>query len=260
MTKPVSALYRAKHPDLVNRITTSIERGVHLSPTRPQIFFRADDVGIPSKTFCELISCFQKHGLPLCLASVPSWTTRNRQQELYRLTGAQSGQWSWHQHGHTHRNFESTGKKQEFGPSRNNLQIENSIKSGRNRLEIILETDFFPVFTPPWNRCSAETLNVLDKLDFHGVSRSKGAQPKPSSGLPDFRVNVDLHTRKEKIPAIALEKLLEELTTGIASGLCGVMIHHQRMNKLAVEFLDIFLQHVCATKTLSPVRFNDLIT
>lgn len=261
MTKAASSLYSVDHfrrCNIGDKIDSHIDRGCQLSTTRPLVFFRADDIGIPSPRFQQLIECFQKHKVPLCLATVPSWLTEKRQKDLRKITGKNSSQWCWHQHGRVHRNFERSGKKQEFGPTRSQNDIHTSLSKGRERLEQLLEKDFHPVFTPPWNRCSSDTLQALADLDFKAVSRSKGARPETVHSLPDYQVNVDLHTRKEVAPHAALENLLLELELGIGSGLCGIMIHHQRMNRPALELLDILLDLIKRNRQIMEVTFNDL--
>lgn len=259
MKYSVSALYTSPHFDLVKTIACHLDRGSQLSANHPQVFFRADDIGVPSQRFQQLIECFQKHRLPLCLATVPAWLTASRLRELRRLTGSNSTQWCWHQHGRLHRNFESTGKKQEFGPARSKNDIDISLSKGRKRLAQLLDVDFQPIFTPPWNRCSMDTLKALGDLGFKAVSRSRGARPETPPCLPDFQVNVDLHTRKEAEPLVALTNLARELEQGLASGLCGIMIHHQRMNGTALELLDILLGLIKRNRSLHPVHFGDLI-
>jgi hypothetical protein len=262
MTKPASSLYTTNytinHADVGEKIGRRLARGCQLSTKRPLVFFRADDIGIPSRGFQQLIECFQKHRLPLCLATVPAWLTETRWRELCRVTGTKTAQWCWHQHGRVHRNFEQTGKKQEFGPARTRSEIVAGLILGRARLERLLGSDFHPVFTPPWNRCTGDTLQALVDLDYKAVSRNKGARPAPPAILPDYQVNVDLHTRKEIAPHRALENLLTELEQGIGSGLCGIMIHHQRMNGPALLLLDILLDRIRRCVNLTPVHFGDL--
>ncbi len=260
MSKKVSALYTARHPGLSETIARRIESGVGRSAGHPLIFFRADDIGIISYRFTQLIACFQKHRLPLCLASVPAWLNEARLKELRRITGPGSTQWCWHQHGQTHRNFAPVGKKQEFSASRCKSDIQTSLGKGKDKLEQLLGPDFQPIFTPPWNRCSSDTLDALVELGFKAVSRSEGARPETPPQLPDFQVNVDLHTRKEAEPAKSLESLLAEIEQGLASGLCGIMIHHQRMNVAAHELLDTLLRLIKKNRQLRPVQFTELIT
>lgn len=259
MTKPASQLYRVNHQDLASQLSKAIDQGCSQCNTAPVVFFRADDIAIPSHNFTFLIQSFTKNQLPLCLATVPTWLTSNRLSELQTLTGASTNQWYWHQHGYVHRNFESTGKKQEFGPARKTNEVEQSLKSGKLRLNSLLGKLNQPVFTPPWNRCSEATLQALQSLDFKAISRSKGATPPTQPGFTDFQVNVDLHTRKEESPELSLNNLLAELEYSLASGMCGIMLHHQRMNRRAVDFLNILLECLKKQKKISFVHFGDLI-
>ncbi len=259
MTKPASPLYAVHHPEAGRALAATIDRGANRSVSRPLVFFRADDIGIPSLRFSQLIQCFQKHSLPLCLATVPAWLTDQRLGELRQVTGTAASQWCWHQHGQVHHNFEHEGKKQEFGPARPPEIIRNSLAHGRKRLEQLLAEDFLPVFTPPWNRCAEATLRALADLGFLAVSRSLGARPESLPGLPDFQVSVDLHTRKETSPPHSFAKLLGEIEEGFASGRCGIMIHHQRMNCRALEFLDLLLEKIAGNLRAVPVHFGDLL-
>jgi hypothetical protein len=259
MTKPASPLYTIRHPEADRTIAERIHRGCSRSVSRPLVFFRADDIGIPSLRFTQLIACFQKHSLPLCLATVPAWLTGQRLAELRQTTGTTTSLWCWHQHGQVHHNFENEGKKQEFGPARPPAIIRSSLAQGRRRLEQLLAEDFLPVFTPPWNRCGEATLQALADLGYVAVSRSLGARPPTLPGLPDFQVNVDLHTRKESDPRQSFAKLLAEIEEGFASGRCGIMIHHQRMNGHALELLDLFLEKIAGNQQVQPVHFGDLV-
>jgi len=257
--KPCLSIYSVRHKDAYRRIVRTIERACNQTDRSSAVFFRADDIGIPSRHFQLLIDCFIKHRMPLCLATVPSWLTDKRFSELKQLTGTDSTQWCWHQHGRTHRNFERDGKKQEFGPSRTREEIKNSLRNGKRRLENIMAKEFQLYFTPPWNRCSAATIESLVELNFSGLSRSRGAKPETVEELPDFQIGVDLHTRKEISPHVGFENLLSELEKTIISGQCGIMIHHQRMNNRAFDFLDLLLAAIKASPRLTPVLFNNLL-
>jgi hypothetical protein len=259
MIKNPYPIYSRPLADAGTKIAESIQRGCRRAENQPQVFFRADDIGIPSLNFSKLIGCFKKHHLPLCLATVPAWLSKSRLKDLKRLTGGDCSQWCWHQHGHLHRNFEKSGKKQEFGPARPLKVINDSLAGGRARLENLLDNDFLPVFTPPWNRCSDTTLQALADLGYHAVSRDLGAHPQTPINLPDFQVRVDLHTRKEPSPQLSFDALLNEIEEGLASGLCGIMIHHQRMNTLALDLLDLLLAQINKHGKIVPVHFGDML-
>ncbi len=253
-----SSLYQHLPHDSAYQVKTAVEKGLARGNGEATIFFRADDIGVPGKQFSQLINLFNIHKLPLCLAVVPTWLTDSRFQSLQSLTGPSSSQWCWHQHGWCHKNHEANGKKQEFGPYRPAVRQVADLLKGKNRLEKIMAKTFFPSFTPPWNRCTIDTLNGLRELGFSAVSRSNNASPAPPAGLPDYQVNIDLHTRKEDHPQLAFNTLLLEIEQSISSGTAGIMIHHQRMDEAAVAFLEILLRTVAGTHSLHPVQFIDL--
>jgi hypothetical protein len=122
-----------------------------------------------------------------------------------------------------------------------------------------LGKNFFPVFTPPWNRCDQKVLELLKEMDYAAISRSRGSKPPPPEGLLNIDVNVDLHTRKEKRPGVGWDNLFNDLQQAIASGRCGIMIHHQRMNQIAFDFLEILLMALVRNKKLNLVHFEDLL-
>ncbi len=265
MSKSVSSLYTSTLVDVRKNIVLSIDKGCSKSTGKPVVFFRADDIGIPSSQFTEMIDSFKKHKLPLALATVPAWLNENRLTSLRQTTGPKSSQWFWHQHGFVHRNYEpmstigKRNKKQEFGPSRRDKDISTSLTKGRLRLEDLLGDSFQPVFTPPWNRCSKSTIDCLVQNQFQAISRSRGALPQTPAGFPDYQVNVDLHTRKESVAETAFTSLLAELEVSLASGFCGIMLHHQRMNSRAMQFLHLLLEALGGNRQLTTLHFGDLL-
>jgi peptidoglycan/xylan/chitin deacetylase (PgdA/CDA1 family) len=201
---------------------------------------------------------FKRHRVPLCLAVVPAWITARRWQYLKDLGAGEPTLWCWHQHGWRHVNHETDGKKQEFGASRSPSDIKRDLVLGKRRLEDILGQAFYPVFTPPWNRCDISTLKLMRELGYVAVSRSCGSEPKAPGGLPDFCVNIDLHTRKEPDPASGWNNLLKELQRAISSGRAGIMIHHQRMNAAAFDLLDILLKIMVKHRQIQLIHFRDM--
>lgn len=254
----VSALWRSLPPDLTVRLDRCISAVLdRVGGKDPRyVFFRADDVAVCGAKFVRLMDIFMRCRIPLCLAVVPAWLTKARWQELERIGRGASSLWCWHQHGWRHVNHERSGKKQEFGPGRPFLKIKDDLIRGRHRLQTVMGEAFSPVFTPPWNRCDENTLILLKELDYRAVSRFRGSVPKPPEGLPDFAVSVDLHTRKERNPVSAWENLFSELGTALSQRLCGIMIHHQRMNEAAFVFLEVLLQLLIRRKCLHLVHFD----
>jgi hypothetical protein len=256
-----SAIYRQAPRDLETRLERALARAAAARrPDRPAtVWFRADDIGVPGRQCHRMLDIFTAHQVPLALALVPAWLTAPRWKAL--KAGGRDGAhlWGWHQHGWRHHNHESAGKKQEFGPARDPAALRTDLERGRRRLVDILGAAFLPAFTPPWNRCSTETLKQLKALAFRAVSRSQGAKPQTPEALPDLFVNVDLHTRKAERPREDWTALLGELETALVGGWCGIMLHHQRMNTLAFDFLDILLQHMVKHKHFRIVHLKILL-
>lgn len=255
----------AKHCSLYNQkivdLSAQIQQMLKPVGSKPNscipLFFRADDIGIPSNNFDIMIDLFLKHEVPLCLATVPSWLSVKRLEALQKKTGKNNSLFYWHQHGWLHKNYEQRGKKHEFGPSREKSIVKDNLLNGKLRLQTVLQEEFNAFFTPPWNRCTQETLECLTELDFKGLSRSKGAKPESPANLPDIQINIDLHTRKEPEPETALEKLEQEFHQAIDSDRLGIMLHHQRMNKHAFQLLETLLLHIKQCKQFQLTTFKD---
>ncbi len=254
----ISTLYENIPDNIDKRLEESIAKGLSNGTGEAMIFFRADDIGVPGKQFSHLIEIFKNNNMPLCLAVVPTWLTAARFEKLQQLTGKKSSQWCWHQHGWLHQNHEKSGKKQEFGPGRPAKEQLRDLKKGKDRLLGIMGNACSPFFTPPWNRCSIDTLTGLYSLGFQAVSRSHNATPASPPKLPDIQINIDLHTRKEPHAKRCLQNLLNEVTQSISSGRGGIMIHHQRMNQNSYNFLELLLVKINSAPRLHPVTFQEL--
>jgi len=223
-------------------------------------FCRADDVGMGGQKFIQMTDCFKKHGVPLALAVVPSWLPLGHAR-LGRDIDLADPLFSPHQHGFSHRNTAREGKKAEFGDGLDEEETRRRIRSGRDLLRRLLGAAFVPLFTPPWNRCSATTLRILTEEEFRGVSRFAGATPAALPGLLELPVNVDLHIRKEAGVEMQFQGLLNEIGRAVASGHLGLMLHHQRATPGSAAFLDTLLSRLagrkdtrflCARRVLGP--------
>jgi hypothetical protein len=258
MNASTSSLYNKNIIDSEKHLRSATEIGLAAGSGKATVFFRADDIGVPSKMFSQMVFLFLQYRVPLCLAVVPAWLTKSRLQSLRHITG-RSSLFCWHQHGWIHKNHEPSGKKQEFGESRSENDLQRDLLRGKTRLSELLGNEFSPVFTPPWNRCGSTALSILEKLDFQALSRSSGAAPPASARLPDIQVNVDLHTRKEKDPNDSFNQLLLELSNSLSSGTSGIMLHHQRMNTQALSFLEQLLCCLSSFRDIRFAHFQDLL-
>jgi hypothetical protein len=258
--RPVSAIWKNK----ISILTESFDLWwddfkKHIPQDGCDIFFRADDIGYPGRQFSAMIEAFKEHQTPLALAVVPAWFNEDRKNSLLTELGPDLNLWCMHQHGYRHMNHEQQGKKFEFGPSRDAATVYGELSRGRNKLEKLLGNQFSPLFTPPWNRCSANTMKSLVELNFTAISRSTNVSPEPPRNLPDIPVNIDLHTIKEISPEKGTEKLQELLIGAVESGQAGFMLHHQRMNKTAQIFLHYLLDKIKNTHTLRVKDIRDML-
>jgi len=251
MSDKVTALYHQEIPEVLYSRLQEILAGKQV-----EVFFRADDIGLVDTEFTLMMELFRKYRVPLCLAVVPEWMNKEHWQEMTRFSPGED-LWCWHQHGYAHENHEAVGKKNEFGASRTKEEIRKDIQLGKEHLEAVLGDVFCPVFTPPWNRCSSATLDLLAELGFQAVSRSTGVEPK--SDLLDLCVNVDLHTGKEKKQQQAVEQLLEDWREGVEHGRLGIMLHHQRMNSCAFSFMERLLQMVHGQDGVTCCTYRELL-
>jgi len=210
-----------------------------LSGQELEVFFRADDIGLQSEQFSRMMHLFSHYRVPLCLALVPRWLDRAGWEAMSDFAPSDP-LWCWHQHGYAHCNHEAQGKKNEFGPGRTREQVRVELREGRDHLRALLGELFCPVFTPPWNRCSTLSRELLRELGFVALSTSVGGEQ--DSALADFFVNLDLHTGKEKTLDAALGRLFADWQRGISQGRLGIMLHHQRMNEQAFVFLERLLE------------------
>ncbi|MEE4357756.1 MAG: polysaccharide deacetylase family protein [Desulfococcaceae bacterium] len=257
-----SVLWQSPTDELIRKTGNCLEEVLdRRGASAPVVtFFRADDIGVPGRKFTRLMEIFQRHRVPLSLAVVPMWLYKSRWQTIRSLCGTAPSLCCWHQHGRMHRNYAPEGeKKQEFGPNRSAEDIRKDLAEGKKRLENIMGKDFYPVFTPPWNRCSAETLRLLEELSYKAVSGMQDARFPASPRLPNPAVNTDLHTRKEKDIFRAQSAFLAEIGQAAAGGFWGLMIHHQRMNDAAFAFLDGLLPRLKKSGRFRLMHFRDML-
>jgi hypothetical protein len=100
---------------------------------------------------------------------------------------------------------------------------------------------------------------ALVSLGFKGISRSAGSEPGPPLGLQEMAVHVDLHTRKERSPELGWQALFNEFSQGLESGVCGIMLHHMRMDEAAFLFLEFLLIQIASQKKIRVSTFTDLV-
>jgi hypothetical protein len=192
-------------------------------------FFRDDDAGWRDDRLQQLLDVFEDAGVPIDLAAIPDAVSPALGRLLARRRRAAPGLVRVHQHGLAHTNHEPTGRKSEFGPSRPaDLQLADVLRGHRLLLER-LEGELDPIFTPPWNRCTADTARAVADAGLAVLSRESRAEPLGVDGVCELPVSADW-LRQRRGVRLTPAQLGETLAAAVRSGEpVGVMLHHAVM-------------------------------
>lgn len=197
------------------------------APAPVRLFVRDDDAGRAELQLERLLDVFEAHEAPLDLAIIPAILRPEAAEALLRRR-ARWPSLNFHQHGYAHVNHETEGRKCEFGAARGVLRQQADIRMGRDRLAALLgPTD--PIFTPPWNRCTQDTVSALEREGFQVLSREAKASPLAMHVLYDLPVCVDWRRGRGGIrqsPTGAAAALATRLR-GANGGVLGLMLHHE---------------------------------
>jgi hypothetical protein len=218
------------------------------------MFFRDDDAGWEDDRLLRLLDHFAGHGVPVDVAAIPAALGNATARALVDRAAAAHGRLRVHQHGCAHRNHEPTGRKYEFGPRRSARRQRADICAGRAQLQMLLGPIVDPIFTPPWNRCTRVTAQVLLDLGFAALSRDAGAAPFGLGGLAEVPVHVDWvrHAREG-----TLGRALAAGAQG--DGPLGIMLHHAVMDESDFARLDTLLALVARHPRVACVPMRALL-
>jgi predicted deacetylase len=215
------------------------------APEPVTVFFRDDDAGWRDDRLRTLLDLFAARDVPIDLAAIPLDATPALAAEL--CARADAGLVGVHQHGFAHVNHEREGRKCEFGPSRDAEAQLGDIRAGRERLGALFGAALQPMFTPPWNRCTADTGAALLELGVGVLSRDRTAVPLALPGLAELPVQVDWFAKRkgERLGRAAVGEQLGARAAEPAP--LGVMLHHAEMEDedmaATAELLDLVSAH-----------------
>jgi predicted glycosyltransferase len=220
------------------------------------IFLRNDDGDKDEDTLRQLLDITLSHQVPLHVAVIPKTLTHAGVRLLRDVKHAQPELLELGQHGFQHLNHELEGRKCEFGESRSFEEQLNDIASGKKILEETLQEYFAPVFTPPWNRCTKDTLKIIEQLGFEILSRDNNHLLLTVYKFQEISTTLDFFTWKDgaklKNPKGLTEELIKQLNTNRPIGL---LLHHKVMDAEAFAFLDELLREL---KRYSVIQFHTL--
>jgi peptidoglycan/xylan/chitin deacetylase (PgdA/CDA1 family) len=220
-------------------------------------FFRDDDAGEGDEELDALLEVFARHGMPLDVAAIPTLTSDRTVEVITRRQADRLSDVRVHQHGFAHLNHEPEGRKCEFGPSRSRETQSADIARGREVL-CDLFGELPPIFTPPWNRCTPGTGEVLHDLGFAVLSRDLSAGRLDVPGLSEVPVTVDWFAKRKKVPVdrAGRGRLLAEMAERQEP--VGVMLHHAVMSEDDRTDVDALLRLVATHPAAATAHLEDL--
>ncbi|HVG35720.1 MAG TPA: hypothetical protein VM911_21895 [Pyrinomonadaceae bacterium] len=224
-----------------------LRHALDASPHAVAFFFRTDDAGWSDDRLLELLDLFARYSLPINIAAIPIALTFSIAAELRSRIEAEPDRVAIHQHGFSHQNHESVGRKCEFGAARAAALQQSDIESGKKRLFDLIGPRVSPVFTPPWNRCTSVTGECLRRAGLHILSRDATAAPLNLDGLYELPVTIDWFARRKGV-RLSQHELGEALAASVrTSDPVGIMFHHALMDadeqRRAGELLALLASH-----------------
>ena len=214
------------------------------APAPVPFFVRDDDAGWGDDALWALLDRVAAAHVPVDVAVIPAAVTEALAGELnHRVEEARGGPGGLavHQHGWTHDNHEPTGRKCEFGPSRDPSEQREDLTRGRTVMVEAFGPDAGQVFVPPWNRCTPHTARLVHELGFQALSRDLSAGPAAVPGLAELPVTVDWFARRRgggSVDSTERGALLASAVRAVSSAAegtddggpapraVGVMLHH----------------------------------
>lgn len=251
--KPWSSQSRSFFKALESELRFPLER-LQAKAQRVHIFLRDDDIDEDEESLRHLLDISFSRGTPLNLEIIPGRLTPAAIKLLKAYKRYLPHLLELNQHGWQHHNHENEGRKCEFGISRTFDQQLADISQGKRLLEDIFGERFYPVFTPPWNRCTAATFAALDQLEFKVLSKDWDQQPVKGYCFQEISTTLDLFRWHGdpalKPPTEIIKTLIQQLDQ---LNPIGLLLHHKVMDDEAFSFLDWLL--ACLTQ-YSNVQFH----
>ncbi len=222
-----------------------------------EVFFRDDDAGWDDDSLFHLLDIFTEVGVPIDLAAIPETMTS---ELAARLRPLRSAGVRVHQHGFTHANHQTEGRKCEFGSERSDADLRSDVLLGQRRLRELFGDDLDPVFTPPWNRCLPAVADALVEAGITVLSRDHTAVPltPPPVGLREVPVNVDWFGQIKGV-RWTLSELGQVLADRVTThGYLGVMLHHAVTTVDDRRAVSELVEMVAAHPLLRPIPLVEL--
>lgn len=233
-------------------------RGQQVEPLR--IFFRNDDVDEDEAALRRLFGLFSERETPINLGVIPGRLTAECADLLAQRLRAAPELLELNQHGWLHLNHEREGRKCEFGPSRTYAEQSADIARGEARMTETFGPNWFPVFIPPWNRCTEETYRALDQLGFRALSAKRGGSDVAGYRFEEISITLDLYRWNDGARMKSPEEIVDDLIAQLSrQQTIGVALHHKVMDESAFSFLGSLLDALASYPTVSFHTFQSLL-
>jgi hypothetical protein len=227
---------------------------------RIDLFFRDDDVDEDETSLRTLLDVFLNHDIPVNLEVIPGRLSGSATGLLHQYLKLRPDLFEINQHGWLHLNHEREGRKCEFGPSRSFGQQLTDLANGQKVLEDAFNDAFSRVFTPPWNRCWADTFRALDQLGFEALSKKRGMEPVTGYSFREISVTLDLYHWKDGVQVKTPPELVNELISQMSEfDIVGIMLHHKVMDEFAFEMLESLLAELRRHRFINFHTFQSLL-
>ena len=235
-----------------------IDRALAARGSPLSLFVRDDDGGWDTPALERLLARCAEAQLPIDVAVIPDAADDALAAALARQRAAGASV-RVHQHGFRHENHQREGRRCEFGDARGADAQRDDIDTGRATLRTRLGDVGDPIFTPPWNRCSADTPAVLAQLGFAALSRDCTASPLPAAGLRELPVHVDWQRRRDgaPLPPAAFAAYVERAL--VAAPVCGLMLHHATITTDERDALFAFVHHLHRHPAVRFIHMRDAL-
>lgn len=221
------------------------------------VFVRDDDGGWGHDRLAALVTVADRHRVVIDVAVIPDALDDGMTADLVRW--AEAGAVRLHQHGRSHADHEREGRKCEFGPGRSRHDQQLDLLDGARRLAERLGPLVDPVFTPPWNRCTAVTADLLVELGWQVLSRDHTAEPFHRPDLAEVPVTFDWFGRTRGEPWDPAERA-RRLAASLADEHrpTGIMLHHAVTDDDHLGAVDQLLALLAAHPSVRTVPLRDL--
>jgi hypothetical protein len=225
------------------------------------VFLRDDDVEQEESSLRRLLDVALVRSVPLNLEVIPGVLPDSNGELLQEYKHYFPTLLELNQHGWQHRNHERIGKKSEFGLNRSFEQQLEDISRGKQTLEQAFSDRFHAVFTPPWNRCTDDTMLALDRLGFRVLSRSRNGHAEATGhGFREIPITLDLFRWKDGAALRSRQEIVTDLVRQLDDGgTIGLMLHHKVMGAEAFAFLEGLLDELIGHPVVRFHTFRSLL-